>query len=80
MSLPRLFTVRHGATEWSLSRKQTGRTDIALSQLGIDQVKAVGQTSVGGNGVVMPPTLSKVYDPVNYSSEYSLNYIVSVPP
>jgi broad specificity phosphatase PhoE len=45
-SLPmplRLYLVRHGETEWSLSGQYTGRTDIPLTAHGEDAAREVGQ-------------------------------------
>jgi probable phosphoglycerate mutase len=37
----RLFLIRHGETDWSLSGQHTGRTDLALTTGGEDQARAL---------------------------------------
>jgi broad specificity phosphatase PhoE len=39
----RLYLIRHGETEWSLSGQHTGRTEIALTAHGEDMARALGQ-------------------------------------
>ena len=45
-SLPlplRLYFIRHGETEWSLSGRHSGRADISLTAHGEDEARAVGR-------------------------------------
>ena len=43
-SLPKLFLVRHGETAWSLGGKHTGLTDIALTEHGESEARALQST------------------------------------
>lgn len=38
---PRIYLIRHGQTAWSLSGHHTGRTDIPLTAVGIDQARSL---------------------------------------
>ena len=38
---PRVFFIRHGETDWSLSGRHTGKTDVAITVHGEEQARAL---------------------------------------
>jgi broad specificity phosphatase PhoE len=43
----RLYLVRHGETEWALTRRHTSRTDVPLTPAGEEQARALGLELAG---------------------------------
>lgn len=46
-SSPLLYLARHGETEWTVTRRHTGRTDVALTPAGREQARALGRMLAG---------------------------------
>ena len=42
-----LVLLRHGETEWTISRRHTGRTDIELTEAGREEARAAGRRLAG---------------------------------
>ena len=42
-----LVLLRHGETEWTLSRRHTGSTDVALTEAGREEARAAGERLAG---------------------------------
>jgi len=61
MTTPRCFIVRHGETEWSLSGKHTGTSDIPLTKNGEKRVRATGKALVGDDRLIVPRQLVHIY-------------------
>lgn len=61
MTTPRCFIVRHGETEWSLSGKHTGTTNIPLTADGEKRVRATGKALVGNDRLIVPKQLKAMY-------------------
>jgi len=58
---PRVFIVRHGETEWAKQGRQTGKTDIELTSLGIKQVVTTASHLVGEGKLLDPTKLARVF-------------------
>jgi len=48
---PPLVFVRHGETDWNVSGRLQGRTDVPLNARGLDQAEAVGRALRGFSGL-----------------------------
>lgn len=47
----RVYLVRHGETEWSIDRRHTGRTDVALTAVGRRRATALAPKLAGIDGI-----------------------------
>jgi broad specificity phosphatase PhoE len=55
--------VRHGETEWTLTGRHTGRTDIPLTERGREQARRIGATPRdGGFALVLSSPLSRALE------------------
>ncbi|RMD41083.1 hypothetical protein DV735_g4031, partial [Chaetothyriales sp. CBS 134920] len=60
-STPRVYLFRHGETEWTISGRYTGVSEIPLTANGEQQVLSTGRVVVGAGKLVDPARLARVF-------------------
>ncbi|KIX05478.1 uncharacterized protein Z518_06350 [Rhinocladiella mackenziei CBS 650.93] len=75
MTTPRCFIVRHGETEWSLSGKHTGTTDISLTKNGEKRVRATGRALIGDDRLIVPKQLVHIYVSPRHRAQRTLELL-----
>ncbi|CZR60370.1 related to phosphoglycerate mutase [Phialocephala subalpina] len=58
---PRVFLVRHGETEWTISGRYTGRSDIPLTKNGEEQVSSSAKVIVGSGKIIDPSRIARFF-------------------
>ncbi|KAG9243354.1 histidine phosphatase superfamily [Calycina marina] len=58
---PRVFLVRHGETEWTISGRYTGRSDIPLTTNGEAQVSSSAAKLVGAGKIINPARIAQLF-------------------
>ncbi|KAF3936927.1 hypothetical protein ABW19_dt0207243 [Dactylella cylindrospora] len=58
---PRLYIVRHGETEWSLSGQHTSFTDLPLTDHGRTRIQKTGTDLIGEDRLIDPTRIGKIY-------------------
>lgn len=56
----RVFLIRHGQTDWTVSGKHTSRSEAKLSSTGEDDAHAVRDEWVGLNKLIDPRAVAKM--------------------
>lgn len=60
-STPRVFLIRHGQTEWSMSGQYTSQTDIPLTAHGEEQVTSTAKFMYGPGKLIDPAKVAKAW-------------------
>lgn len=60
-STPRVYLVRHGETEWNISGRYTGTTELLLTPNGRTQVLSSGKLLLGAGKLIDPAKLAHVF-------------------
>jgi len=58
---PRVFLLRHGETEWTISGRYTGRSDIPLTARGEAQVSSSGRVMIGTGKIIDPARIAHLF-------------------
>ncbi|KAF3902572.1 hypothetical protein ABW21_db0207244 [Orbilia brochopaga] len=58
---PRLYIVRHGETEWSLSGQHTSTTDLHLTEHGRTRIERTGKELIGEDKLIDPTRIGKIF-------------------
>ncbi|KAF8864950.1 phosphoglycerate mutase-like protein [Acephala macrosclerotiorum] len=58
---PRVFLVRHGETEWTISGRYTGRSDIPLTKNGEEQVSSSAKVIMGSGKIIDPSKIAHLF-------------------
>jgi broad specificity phosphatase PhoE len=62
-SSPLLYLARHGETEWTVTRRHTSRTDVALTPKGEEQARVLGRLLAGVQvGRVLSSPMARALD------------------
>ncbi|KAJ9206492.1 hypothetical protein DTO164E3_733 [Paecilomyces variotii] len=72
---PRCFIIRHGETEWSLSGRHTGITELPLTENGEKRIKATGKALVGDDRLIVPKKLAHVYVSPRHRAQRTLELL-----
>ncbi|KAF3909744.1 hypothetical protein AA313_de0209723 [Arthrobotrys entomopaga] len=75
---PRLYIVRHGETEWSLSGQHTSVTDLPLTEHGKTRITKTGVELIGVDKLIDPTRIGKIYVSPRLRAQQTLS-LLSLP-
>ncbi|RMZ78893.1 hypothetical protein DV738_g3657, partial [Chaetothyriales sp. CBS 135597] len=70
-STPRVYLFRHGETEWTISGRYTGVSEVPLTANGEQQVLSTGSVVVGPGKLVDPARIARVFSKVQVTADIS---------